>query len=181
MSDNGIWKAIEDDELAIEPPDDTELLVQPSSVDLRLDPVLQVTRPDLVDQAEIVDPTEMSDVAGKLAACTEQRRLLPDQPYVLTPGSFVLGMTAERVTLSNALAARVEGKSSLARFGVAVHLTAPKIDPGFSNKITLEIINLGPFRVYLSPLMKIAVLIVERLVTPASQVYKGRFTSGRAP
>ena len=175
LSDNDIWRALENDELGIAPPDDLDLLVQPSSVDLRLDPVIQVTRPELVNQAEIVDPTRMSDIASKIADCTERRELFEDQPYVLEPGSFVLGMTAEHVTLSNALAARIEGKSSLARFGVAVHLTAPKIDPGFSNQITLEIINLGPFRVYLSPLMKIAVLIIERLGTPAAQVYSGRF------
>ena len=175
LSDRDIWQAIEDRELTITPPGKLDLLVRPSSIDLRLDPVIQVTSRELVSSSEIVDPTKMADIVAKLRSCTERRELKSDQPFVLGPGSFVLGMTAENVMLSNALAARIEGKSSLARFGVAVHLTAPKIDPGFSNKITLEIINLGPFRVYLSPLMEIAVLIVERLSSPAMQVYRGRF------
>lgn len=177
LSDNEIWETIETRELEIIPPTGLRLLVQPSSVDLRLYSAILVTRPELVDQSEIVDPTKMFDVVSKLRSCTEERQLYPDQPFILEPGSLVIGMTAEKVTLSNALAARVEGKSSLARFGVAVHLTAPKIDPGFSNQITLEIINLGPFRVYLSPLMEIAALIVERLGRPASQVYRGRFSA----
>ena len=91
---------------------------------------------------------------------------------------FIIATTAESVELSNTLAARIEGKSSLARFGVQVHLTAPKIDPGWPmNKITLEIINLAQFRVSLYPMMEIAALIVERLGKPAEQVYQGRFSS----
>lgn len=176
LSDKDIRSAIEAGELGIVPPGNCDVLIQPSSIDLRLDSSIQVTRPELVDAAEIVDPTNLSDVTGKLKTLTEERSLEPDQPFVLGPGMFVLGTTAERVTLPNTLAARVEGKSSLARFGVAVHLTAPKIDPGFSNKITLEIINLGPFKVFLTPLMRIAVLIVEKLSSPAEQVYQGQFS-----
>ena len=177
LSDNEIWEAQEQGVITIIPPSGYELLVKPSSIDLRLSPKILVTREGLVDQGELVDPTKLSDVKSKLESCTEPRELHPDQPFVLGPGAFVLGTTAEKVGLSNEVAARVEGKSSLARFGVAVHLTAPKIDPGFNNFITLELINLGPFRVYLTPMMEIAVLIIERLGTPASQVYSGRFSS----
>ncbi len=177
LSDNDILAAIDDGDLEITPPPGLNFLLKPSSIDPRLSSIIRVTRKDLVDQGELVDPTKLSDIRGKIESSTEPLEIRGDQPYVLGPGNFVLGTTAEKVTLSNALAARVEGKSSLARFGVAVHLTAPKIDPGYSNTITLELINLGPYRVYLSPLMEIAVLIVERLGTPASQVYTGRFSS----
>ena len=118
------------------------------------------------------------NVQSKIANCSEQRRLFPGQPFILDPGTFVIASTAEKVTLSSSLAARIEGKSSLARFGVPVHLTAPKIDLGWSNKITLEIINLAHFRIYLSPMMEIATLIVERLGRAASESYRGRFSSG---
>jgi dCTP deaminase len=57
---------------------------------------------------------------------------------------FVIGQTPEQVTLTTALAGRVEGRSRLARLGIGVHITAPKIDPGFSNNITLEMFNIGP-------------------------------------
>lgn len=145
---------------------------------MRLDPFIQIIRRELIDEAEVINPTALADVPGKIRSCSEERRLYPDQPFILEPGVFIIATTAESVELSNTLAARIEGKSSLARFGVQVHLTAPKIDPGWPmNKITLEIINLAQFRVSLYPMMEIAALIVERLGKPAEQVYQGRFSS----
>ena len=177
LSDGEIHDALQSGELEISAPDGSQPLVKSSSVDLRLDPIIRVIRPHLINPAEIIDPTATPDLQGKIDACSEMRRLFPDQPFVLDPGTFVIASTAEKVTLSNSLAARIEGKSSLARFGLPVHLTAPKIDPGWAHKITLEIINLGPFRVYLSPMMEIATLIIERLGRPANQAYQGRFSS----
>ena len=171
LSDGEILEAMESGELAISPPEGYEALVKSASVDMRLDPIIRVVRP------EIIDPTTMVNVQSKIANCSEERQLFPDQPFVLEPGVLVIASTAERVTLSNSLMARIEGKSSLARFGIQVHLTAPKIDPGWSNKITLEIINLAQFRVSLSPMMEIAALIVERLGRPAIQAYGGRFSA----
>jgi dCTP deaminase len=93
-------------------------------------------------------------------------------------GAFVLATTFERIRLPNHLAARVEGKSSLARLGISVHFTAPKIDPGWQGPITLELYNLGAFVVELKPKMEICALIIERLGKPARQGYTGRFGSG---
>ena len=69
--------------------------------------------------------------------------------YILDPGGFVLAQTMERVRIPNHLIGFVEGRSSWARAGVSAHLTAPKIDPGFSGTITLEIANHGPAAVHL--------------------------------
>lgn len=72
----------------------------------------------------------------------------------------------ERVHLKHEskLAARVEGRSSLARLGLMVHLTAPTIHPGFSGRITLEMINHGPFYLRLVPgTTRVCQLIFERL------------------
>lgn len=86
---------------------------------------------------------------------------------------LVLGQTVERVTLplpvefglaaegKPCLAARVEGKSSRARFGLLVHFTAPTIHAGWSGPITLEIMNLGPAPILLYPDLPICQLIVE--------------------
>lgn len=178
LSDGELNEAMLEGELKISPPPGFDLLVKPSSVDLRLDPFIQIIRRELIEEAEVINPTTLADVPGKIRSCSEERRLYPDQPFILEPGVFVIASTAESVELSNALAARIEGKSSLARFGVQVHLTAPQIDPGWPmNKITLEIINLAQFRVALYPMMEIAALIVERLGKPAEQVYQGRFSS----
>ena len=73
-----------------------------------------------------------------------------DQDYVdIEPGGFALAQTLETVTMPNDLMGLVEGRSSLARVGLSVHLTAPKIDPGFGGMIALEIANAGPATVRL--------------------------------
>lgn len=69
--------------------------------------------------------------------------------FELAPGGFVLAQTLEVVTMPNDLMGLVEGRSTWARAGVGVHLTAPKIDPGFKGPITLEISNVGPATVRL--------------------------------
>ena len=69
--------------------------------------------------------------------------------FDIEPRGFVLAQTLERVALPNDLMGLVEGRSSWARVGLSVHLTAPKIDPGFNGTITLEIANMGPAKVQL--------------------------------
>ena len=67
--------------------------------------------------------------------------------FEIEPKGFVLAQTLERVVMPNDLMGLVEGRSSWARVGLSVHLTAPKIDPGFDGTITLEIANMGPVTV----------------------------------
>ena len=179
LSDVDIFNAMQKGDLTIAPPEGYSPLVKSASVDMRLHPEIQVIRPEKIDTSIFIDPTKMTNVQSRIASYSEQRKLLPDQPFIMEPGVFVIGATAERVELSEALAARIEGKSSLARFGIQVHLTAPKIDPGWRlNNITLEIINLAHFRVALFPMMEIAALMIEPLQTPAAQAYRGRFSAG---
>jgi dCTP deaminase len=63
--------------------------------------------------------------------------------FRLEPGSFVLAQTLERVLIPNDLVGLIEGRSSFARVGITIHVTAPKIDPGFDAHVTLEMMNLG--------------------------------------
>ena len=100
------------------------------------------------------------------AAFLVDRRREADNSIVLKPGEFVLAITREYVRLSHEalIAARVEGRSSLARIGLIVHLTAPTIHAGFEGRITLEMMNLGPFDLKLVPdRTRICQLIFERL------------------
>ena len=96
------------------------------------------------------------------------------ETFVLEPGRFVLAQTLESVCIPNSLMGFVEGRSSYARLGVMVHLTAPKIDPGFTGHITLEMANFGQFKVQLrAGIDKPAQLLLAKITTPleSSELY----------
>lgn len=118
--------------------------VQPASVDLTLDDHVLVPR-------EAFEPIELIDIKATPLEYDEHRTSL----FVLEPQAFVLGSTAETVTLPANLVGRVEGKSSLGRLGLLVHSTAGFIDPGFEGKITLEFCNLSDRKIVLQEGLRI--------------------------
>ncbi len=90
--------------------------------------------------------------------------------FLLNPGSFVLAQTLEKIYIPPDLVGMVEGRSSWARVGVTVHVTAPKIDPGFNAQITLEMANFGRVPVNLrAEIDKPAQLLLMRLTTPVPE------------
>lgn len=97
--------------------------------------------------------------------------------YAMAPAAFLLAWTQETITLpiTSRLAARVEGKSSLARLGLGVHLTAPTIHAGFTGQIQLEMVNFGPHEIILNVGMPICQLIFEMTFGTASRGYVGQF------
>jgi dCTP deaminase len=97
--------------------------------------------------------------------------------FIMEPNTFVLGWTEEQVFLPShaRLAARVEGKSSLARLGIGIHITAPTIHAGFNGKIQLEICNHGSLRVKLTTGMPVCQLIFEQTLGTPSKGYAGQF------
>jgi dCTP deaminase len=115
------------------------------------------------------DPTRQEDLADFISKISNKVTLTPDSSFLLEKNKFVLGNTAEKIHLpipadgNNCLAARIEGKSSMARLGLLVHFTAPTVHPGFVGTLTLEMINLGPVGIILRPGMPIAQLIVEEV------------------
>lgn len=96
---------------------------------------------------------------------------IEDEGYLLLPGEFLLAATNEVITLPINLAARVEGKSSLGRIGLAVHITAGFIDPGFHGSITLEIVNLLGRPIILRKDMRIAQIAFIPMSGVPSQSY----------
>jgi dCTP deaminase len=102
--------------------------------------------------------------------------------HVLQPQSFVLGWTAERVQIpiNSRLAARVEGKSSMARLGVGIHVTAPTIHSGFEGQVQLEIFNFGPNSIQLDEGMRICQLIFEQTLGTPEKGYAGLFIGQEA-
>lgn len=175
MSDGEIRLAIANDELIIDPPlpnDDRRL--QPASIDLTLDSEIWRPRDSVNRDAITVDLVKL-DVGEFLEESSDRIDIAAAGGLELAPGDFVIGKTAEWVSLNERLSGRVEGRSRLARLGIGVHITAPKIDPGFHNHITLEIFHLGKSRVRLSSGMAICTLLVERLGHPAGDTYRGIF------
>lgn len=160
LSDRDIRAEIASGRVALDPFEPE--MVQPSSVDVRLD-----RRFRLFDNHKyaVIDPAlDQSDL-------TRLVEVPPDEPFVLHPGEFVLGATLELVTLPDDVAARLEGKSSLGRLGLLTHSTAGFIDPGFTGHVTLELSNVATLPITLWPGMKIGQLCFFRLSSPAERPY----------
>ena len=175
LSDGDLRKEIEAGRLVIDPWDPG--MVQPSSVDIRLDRFFRVF---MNSRYTHIDPAEQQD---ELTTPVEPQG---DDPFVLHPGEFVLGSTFESVGLPDDLAGRLEGKSSLGRLGLLTHSTAGFIDPGFSGHVTLELSNVATLPIKLWPGMKIGQLCLFRLESPAehpygSAVYGSRYQGQRGP
>ena len=152
-------------------------LVQPSSIDVRLDRYFR-----LFDNHKYphIDPAEEQPGLTRLVEPDG------DEPFILHPGEFVLASTYEQVTLPDDVAARLEGKSSLGRLGLLTHSTAGFIDPGFSGHVTLELSNVATLPIKLWPGMKIGQLCLFRLSSPAehpygSALYGSRYQNQRGP
>ncbi|WP_375497961.1 dCTP deaminase [uncultured Jatrophihabitans sp.] len=175
LSDRDIRAEVEAGRLAVEPWD--LALVQPSSVDMRLDRFFRVFNNSRYTH---IDPAAQQD---DLTTLVEPEG---EDPFVLHPGEFVLGSTLEIVTLPDDLAGRLEGKSSLGRLGLLTHSTAGFIDPGFTGHITLELSNVANLPITLWPGMKIGQLCLFRLSSAAehpygSSVYGSRYQGQRGP
>ena len=135
------------------------------SVDLSLGNEITVPRKGQITY----DLTKPGSIADTIRQHSETFKITDLQPFCLEPNCFVLGRTHEHIELPilpdrpTCLAARIEGKSSRARFGILIHFTAPTVHPGFAGTLTLEMINLGPASFILRPGMAIAQLIVEEV------------------
>src|SRR5947199_6914550 len=160
LADRTIARLLREGRIVIEPYD--EALLQPSSVDVRVDRLFRVfhnNRYPFIDvKVEQEELTELVEVDG-------------EQPFVLHPGEFVLGSTLERIRLPDDLVARLEGKSSLGRLGLLIHSTAGFIDPGWDGHVTLELSNVAnlPITIYVG--MKIGQLSFVQLTEKAETPY----------
>ena len=160
LSDRDLRTELADGRLVIDPLDPT--LIQPSSIDVRLDRVFRVFNNSRYTH---IDPAQQQDELTELVEVSD------GDPFVLHPGEFVLGATLERLGLPDDLAGRLEGKSSLGRLGLLTHSTAGFIDPGFDGHITLELSNVANLPITLWPGMKIGQLCLFRLSSPAENPY----------
>jgi dCTP deaminase len=167
LSNVDILAAIDAGRIVIEPlagRDVSRPPFQTSAIDLRLAPTITVPRSTPTshrldrdyDRAYYAQNSDRYDITDTI-------------PYILKPNFFVLAQTLETLSFPTTgngpyYAARIEGRSSLSRYGMLVHFTAPTIHGGFGPaRITLEIINLGRNDILLTPNVRICQLIIEEI------------------
>jgi len=159
LSDRTIERLLGEGRIEIDPYDPG--LLQPSSVDVRVDRYFRVFRnsryPFIDVKQEQEDLTELVKVDG--------------EPFILHPGEFVLGSTLERIKLPDDVVARLDGKSSLGRLGLLIHSTAGFIDPGWDGHVTLELSNVANLPITIYPGMKIGQISFMQMTEPAATPY----------
>lgn len=160
LSDRDLRSEIDSGRVKLDPFDPG--LVQPSSIDVRLDRFFRVFEnhkyPHIDPSAEQPGLTRLVETDG-------------EEAFILHPGEFALASTYEMVSLPDDIASRLEGKSSLGRLGLLTHSTAGFIDPGFSGHVTLELSNVATLPIKLYPGMKIGQLCMFQLSSPAEYPY----------
>lgn len=181
LCDSEIRAALKYGQIIIDPmpsPDDFTT----TAVDLRLgDTDFKRWRKTGPGVSLIIDPSQKGFYRDAIAFLEDVPRQI-DGSVVIGPDEFLLALTRERVELPerSRVAARVEGKSSLARIGLVVHLTAPTIHSGFKGNITLEIKNHGYLPIKLRPGMPICQLIFESVFGTPSATMQGIFQEQRS-
>lgn len=194
LCDRELEALIQDGAILIDPVPDKQLWTS-TAIDLTLHSVLLRWTPRPLPTGQPNHPRPMSKDFNVQAmmddpACAEKIAIDLKDGFPLEPRKFVLGFTQQKIRFPNRsrIAARVEGKSSLARLGLGVHVTAPTIHAGFGAKtaaskgsaIQLEIFNLGEWTVVLDIGMPICQLIFEEVREMPTTGYRGQFSEQRA-
>ena len=156
LNDATIQQKIKNKEIIIKP-EPTPEQIQPSSIDLRLgNEYWQIIRTE-----ETIDPKNNEP----------KYNIINANAIVIPPNEFILAHTQEWIEIPSHLCAKIEGRSSIGRLGLTIHVTAGFIDAGFKGNIVLEIKNLSPNPILLYENMRICQLIFEELNQPAHRLY----------
>ncbi|VFM99418.1 MAG: dCTP deaminase [Candidatus Kentron sp. G] len=169
LSDIDILRRIADDSIGISPPLIEEHLGG-MSLDLRLGRKFRTFRGSFRPCIEIGPPGKTLDFPMS-EDLMEIREIADDNPFYLHPNELALGITLECIRLPKDIVGFIDGRSSLARVGLMVNITAHTIEPGWEGNITLEFANLGRVPLALYPGARICALRFEQLSSPAKQPY----------
>ncbi len=175
LSDRDLKKAINDGEIVITPVIDSEL-VQGVSVDLRLGSQFRVFSGNKIAYIDLGAPAEdlqksLDCLMGSIVEVPENER------FIIHPGELILGVTLESIKISNQYVGWLDGRSSLARLGLMIHVTSHRIDPGWEGQVVLEFYNSGKVPLGLAPSMKICAINFEKLSSPVEFSYLDRVSS----
>lgn len=172
LCDKDIEISIANNEIIIVPKPDTSM-ISGVSVDIRLGNEFRVFQDHTAPYIDLSGPkTEMQKAMDSVMS---DEIIIPDgEAFFLHPGELALAVTYESVTLPDNIVGWLDGRSSLARLGLMVHVTAHRIDPGWSGQIVLEFYNSGKLPLALRPKMKIAALNFETMSSSAARPYNKR-------
>jgi len=148
-----ILELMKSEDIRIDPFDDSAL--GPASYDVALGSKFRIFDrfDDVIDVRDnSFDPAVYGDVVDTAG-----------EPIDVLPGQLVLGITRERITLSNRVMGWISGRSRFARVGILVHVSSNLIQPGVSNHQILEIVNLSPRPLRLHPGVRIAQVVFEEV------------------
>ena len=177
LTDREIKSAIKNGLITIDPEPEANAFSS-TAVDLTLDEHITEFKSIVGGIEQVIDPGHKDFKSETTLAEISNQVSISAEGYLLKPNSLVLAWTREYVNLVsyNRVAARVEGKSSLARLGLAIHITAPTIHAGFQGRIRLEMVNHGPLPIRLRPGMRICQLIFEQTLGTPDKGYQGQFS-----
>ncbi|MBF0191381.1 MAG: dCTP deaminase [Magnetococcales bacterium] len=167
LSDQDILKAIAAGRIVIDPMPPDNCLGS-FSVDVSLGHVFRTFRHVRVPYLDLSDQKSVHSVSE---ACMEEVTIGEQERFILHPGEFALGMTRERIGVAEDLVGWLDGRSSLARVGLMVHITAHSIDPGWDGHITFEFFNAGRLPLALNPGLRIGAISFETLSSPTTRPY----------
>ena len=146
------------------------------SVGVRLGSQFRVFKDHTAPYIDLSGPSaEMQIALDRIMS--DKIEIADDQAFFLHPGELALAVTYESVTLPADIVGWLDGRSSLARLGLMVHVTAHRIDPGWQGKIVLEFFNSGKLPLALRPGMTIGALNFERLSSAVARPYNTRKSS----
>ena len=174
LSDVDLKAALDAGEIVISPTPDLSTQLGACSLDLRLGNEFRVferARTAFIDPRGEID----WDSFTRVETVSEGER------FIMHPQELVLASTIENITLPADILGRLEGRSSLGRLGIIVHGTAPLFFPGFTGCAVMELGNIGPMPVALYPGMRICAFTFERISSPSSKPYKGKYSGQSGP
>ena len=172
LSDGDIEQRLADGSIVIEPAPATDAIAG-ISVDLRLDHRFRVFNNNSVTHLDLSgDRAQLDRDINRIMS--KEIEIEAGEALFIHPGELILGATLESVTVPADLVGWLDGRSSLARLGLMVHVTAGRIDPGWQGQIVLEFYNNGKLPLALRPGMVICALSFEMLSSPALRPYNKR-------
>ncbi len=172
LSDIHIEEHLAQGKIVIEPAP-SEKMISGVTVDVRLGNQFRVFQDHAAAFIDLSGPKEEVNAALE-SVMSDEIYIKEGDAFFLHPGELALAVTHESVTLPADIVGWLDGRSSLARLGLMVHVTAHRIDPGWSGQIVLEFYNSGKLPLALRPLMKIGALSFEPLTCAAKNPYNQR-------